>query len=255
MSKVLLVTGADKGIGFYLVKEWLEQGNSACVLDLSTENLQELSRSFPERLAWVEGDVADFQAVSAAAALASQRFGCIDCAVHNACLCLFKSFEEHSQEDYERVMAVNFTGARNIVSAVLPAMKAQGQGKIFFTSSGVGVTGFVNISAYAASKGALESFAKCMNLEYAGSGISFHILHPPLTDTESASPLPVPREFKAKPEKVGLGLARKLHRHKFIFAPSLLDSFSVRMSYLFPVQMGRFLAKMTKRAEGGPKKK
>ena len=55
--------------------------------------------------------------------------------------------------------------------------------------------------------GALEALAKCLRIEYAKDNITFHIMHPPLTRTESASPLPVPDEFKALPEKVGYGLA------------------------------------------------
>ena len=82
-------------------------------------------------------------------------------------------------------------------------MKSQRRGKICFTSSGVGITGFIDISSYASSKGAIEAFAKCMNIEYEDSGVTFHIMHPPLTDTESSSPLPIPKEFKSSPEKVG----------------------------------------------------
>lgn len=77
------------------------------------------------------------------------------------------------------------------------------KGRICYTSSGVGVTGFTNISGYSASKGAIEAFAKCMRLENLGNAITFHILHPPLTNTES--PLPVPKEFMADSQKVGKG--------------------------------------------------
>jgi NAD(P)-dependent dehydrogenase (short-subunit alcohol dehydrogenase family) len=73
-------------------------------------------------------------------------------------------------------MDVNFYGAINLTESVIPVMKAQKQGKIYFTSSGVGVTGYMNISSYASSKGALESLAKCLNIEYAETAITFHIL-------------------------------------------------------------------------------
>ncbi len=98
---------------------------------------------------------------------------------------------------------VNFGGAANLVEAVVPVMKKQKLGKICFTSSGVGVSGYTNVCYYASSKGAIEALAKCLNIEYAGGGITFHIMHPPLTVTKSSSPFPVPKEFKASPEKVG----------------------------------------------------
>ena len=67
------------------------------------------------------------------------------------------------------------------------------------------MTGFGGLSAYASTKGALEALAKCLNIEEADAGVTFHILHPPLTRTASSSPLPVPPEFMADPEKVGRG--------------------------------------------------
>ena len=56
---------------------------------------------------------------------------------------------------------------------------------------------------------ALEALAKCLNLEYAGDGVTFHLIHPPLTRTQSSAPLPVPPEMMADPETVGRGLARR----------------------------------------------
>ncbi|HBR25330.1 MAG TPA: short-chain dehydrogenase, partial [Firmicutes bacterium] len=82
-------------------------------------------------------------------------------------------------------------------------------------SSGVGVMGFINISPYASSKGAIESLAKCLNIEYQNDGISFHIFHPPLTRTKSAEPLPIPKEFMVPPEKVGVGLAKHINKKSF----------------------------------------
>ena len=130
-----------------------------------------------------------------------------------------------------------------MTEAVLPRMR------ICYTSSGVGVTGFIDISSYAASKGAIKALAKCMNIEYAESGVTFHILHPPLTDTKSSSPLPIPREFKVLPEKVGKGFIKHIDSKKFIITPSFKDAVSIKLSYLFSLPMGRMLAKMTKNAK------
>ncbi len=246
--KTLFLTGGNSGIGFYMVKEWLERGNSAAVVDLSCHNLEGYKELYKERLTAIECDVRSEADMKKAAQTAAAAYGCIDYAVHNACVCPFKSFEEHTRADYEYVMSVNLLGAVNVAKAVLPFMTARGSGRIFFTSSGVGVTGFTGISSYAASKGAIESLAKCLNIEYKTSGVTFHIMHPPLTDTKSSSPLPVPKEFKATPERVGKGLVRHMGSKKFVITPSSGSAFSVKMSYLFPLAMGRFLAKMTDNA-------
>jgi gluconate 5-dehydrogenase len=246
--KTLFLTGGNNGIGFYMVKEWLERGNSAAAIDLSCDNLIALKKRHKDRLIPIECDARSADDMKKAAQTANVAYGGIDCAVHNACVCPFKSFDMHTPADYEDVMSVNLLGAVNLAKAVLPFMAAQGSGRICFTSSGVGVTGFANISSYAASKGALESLAKCLNIEYKNSGVTFHLLHPPLTDTKSSSPLPVPKEFKASPESVGKGLIRRMGSRKFIITPSPGSAFSVRMTYLFPLSMGRFLAKMTGKA-------
>lgn len=112
-----------------------------------------------------------------------------------------------------------------MAKSVLPYMQAQKKGKIIFTSSGVGVTGFIGISPYASTKGALESLVKCLNIEYASEGISFHIIHPPLTCTKSAAHLPVPQEFMADPRKVGYGIARHIFPNALLYAIILVKSF------------------------------
>jgi NAD(P)-dependent dehydrogenase (short-subunit alcohol dehydrogenase family) len=246
--KTLFITGGNDGIGYYMTKQWLENENCAAVLDLNCENIDKLKETYPKTLIGFKCDVRDKESVKAAVNQTSTQFGSIDYAVHNACLCLFKSFEKHSTEDFNRVLDVNFYGAINLTEAVLPIMKTQGHGKICFTSSGVGITGFIDISSYSCSKGAIESLAKCMNIEYADSGITFHIMHPPLTNTKSSSPLPIPREFKASPEKVGKGLIKCINSKKFIITPSLTDAVLVKLSYLFAIPMGRLLTKMTNKA-------
>lgn len=244
----LLITGGNDGIGYFMVKQWLENGNCAAVLDLNCDNIDKLKETYPKTLLSFKCDVRDIESVKMVVNQTNAQFGSIHYAVHNACLCLFKSFEEHIIEDYERVMDVNFHGAINLTKAVLPIMQIQRQGKICFTSSGVGVTGYINISSYACSKGAIESLAKCLNIEYEESGVTFHIMHPPLTNTKSSSPLPIPKEFKASPEKVGKGFIRNIDSKKFIITSSFSDTVSVKLSYLFSLSMGRFLVKMTKKA-------
>lgn len=249
MIRVMLLTGGNNGIGYFMVKQWLEDGNRAAVLDLAVDNLDALKAQFADSLLPVVCDVTDADGVQEAVRKTIRAFGSVDIAVHNACVCPFKNLDGLSLDDYRRTMEVNFLGAVIFAKAVLPRMLSQKSGKVCLTSSGVGVTGFTGISAYASSKWAIESFARCMRLEYRDSGVSFHILHPPLTDTKSSSPLPVPREFKASAEKVGRGFARRMKSRKFVIAPSFGDALSIRMSYLFPLAMGGMLAKMTARSE------
>ena len=153
------------------------------------------------------------------------------------------------EETYHNVMEVNYYGALHLSRVVLPYMMSQRYGKVIFTSSGVGVMGFVNISPYASSKGAIEALAKCLNIEYLDYGISFHIFHPPLTRTKSAEPLPVPNEFMADPEKVGIGLAKHIQKSSFIICNSFGQKVQTLGCYLFPIKMGKLMSKMTAQYE------
>ena len=128
-------------------------------------------------------------------------------------------------------------------------MRKQGFGRIIFTSSGVGVTGFGNISPYASSKGAIESLAKCLTIENQEYGISFHLFHPPLTNTASSSGLPVPKEMMASPQKVGKGLAEHIDSKKFVICHSFSQTMQMNLCYCHPLFMGKMMWKMTTRAE------
>lgn len=243
----MLITGANKGIGYSMCREWLKKGNTAIVLDLSCVEIDKLKPLYDKRLLTFECDVTDDLKVNHCISKAVETFDTIDIAVHNACSCEIKSMIEHHPDDFRRIMDVNFQGAVYITRSVLPLMIRQKGGRICFTSSGVGVTGYINISGYAASKGAIESFARCLALEHKNTGVSFHLLHPPLTNTESASLLQVPSEFKADPDKVGKGLIKNIYSDRFIIVPDLQTRISIWMSYHFPKLMGLMLVRLTGR--------
>ena len=126
-------------------------------------------------------------------------------------------------------------------------MRKAGKGRMIFTSSGVGVTGFENISPYAASKGAIESLAKCLQIENEEYGITFHLFHPPLTNTKSASGISVPIEFKAEAKKVGYGLANRIWIKKFVICHSAIQTAQMKFSYRHPLFIGKMMTKATKR--------
>lgn len=243
----IIVTGAGRGIGYFMTEQFLEDGNRVAVLDTETDGLEKLARRFPRRLVFYRTDVREEKQIQSAVDAAVETFGKVDAAVHNACCCPFVWEKDAALSVYEKAFDVNYYGALRLAKCVLPHMRARKGGRVIFTSSGVGVTGFAGISAYASTKGALESLAKCMNLECAKDGISFHIFHPPLTRTQSSVSLPVPEEFMADPEKVGRGLAKNAFSGRFVICHSMVQKLQMSVCYLFPVKMGKLMTKMTMR--------
>lgn len=252
--KNIVITGAANGIGYYLVRQLLSENYNVTVLDLTTDPLDDLCKEYDSLFPMV-CDVRDLKQMKTCVSESVKKFGSVDCAIHNACLCAFGSMGQTEEGTYRDVMDVNYYGALHLSQAVLPYMKSRKKGKVIFTSSGVGVTGFVNISPYASSKGAIEALAKCLNIEYQNDGVSFHIFHPPLTRTKSAEPLPVPKEFMADPKKVGIGLAKHIQKNSFIICHSFGQKVQTLICYLFPIRMGQLMSKMTAKYEAEKEKR
>ena len=248
MSNIIIV-GANQGIGYYLAESLLESANKVAVLDVKTENISKLQPRFEKSLLIITADAADDGSIQESVKKAHATFGSIDIAVHNACLCTFESEPDTEPDVYRKVMNINYFGALRLAKAVLPYMREAKSGRLIFTSSAVGVSGFKNISPYASSKGAIESLAKCLEIENSAYGISVHLFHPPLTNTTSASGLMIPAEFKASPQKVGRGLAKRIYSKKFVICSSASTALSLFFCYRHPLFFGKMLTKMTERAE------
>ncbi len=247
MANVLIV-GANQGIGYYLAERLLELGNTVTVLDIQIDALEQLKETYQQTLLPIVADARDLSEIGSGVQQARKQFGDLDIVIHNACLCTFQSEQDTDYEIYQKVMDVNYFGALRLAKTVLPYLRKAKNGRIIFTSSGVGVTGFANISPYAASKGAIESLAKCLQIENEAYGISFHLFHPPLTDTKSAAGLPIPKEFKAKAKEVGYGLADHILSKKFVICHSVIQTAQIRFSYRHPLLIGKMMTKAMRRA-------
>lgn len=243
----IIITGANQGIGYYMVKQLLKDGNRIAVLDLETDNLTELKEQYLDKLLYFKVDVRNEEEIQYAVAETVAIFLTLDVVIHNACRCTFETEADTDYNTYKDVFDVNYFGALRLMKSTAPYLSKQKSGKVIFTSSGVGVTGFMGISPYASTKGALEALAKCLRIEYAKDNVSFHLFHPPLTRTQSASPLPVPKEFMATPEKVGQGFAKHINSRRFIICNSVGQKIQIMLSYLLPLKIGKLMSKMTVR--------
>lgn len=253
MSKILLV-GGNSGIGYHMAKAFLEKGHQVAVLDVATKNIEKLQASFPKTLLSIVADATHSQSIEAGVHQTLNQFGEIDMAVYNACLCTFQCAGKTDMDMYRKVFEINYFGAVRMAKAVLPGMRASQKGRVIFTSSGVGVTGFYNISPYASTKGALEAFAKCLRIENEPYHVFVHIIHPPLTDTFSAGGIKIPKKFKADAKTVGIALVERMEEGRlkdstFMICPSFAQTLQMKFSYRHPLFIGRMMTKMTKKAE------
>jgi len=138
----ILIVGANQGIGYYLVERLLELGNCVTELDVQTDGILALKEKYQKTVLPIIADARNLSDIENGVRQAVDFFGDIDAAIHNACLCTFESEYDTDYEVYQKVMDVNYFGALRLAKTVLPNMRKAKKGRIIFTSSGVGVTGF-----------------------------------------------------------------------------------------------------------------
>lgn len=247
MASVLIV-GADRGIGYYLAEKLLERGNCVAALDVCTKGLEKLRERYPQTCLPIRADAADLSQIEQGVRQAVQRFGTPDAAVYNACFCTFDSEWNTDYPVYQRALDVNYFGALRLTKTLLPYMRIARRGRIIYTGSVVSVTGLMDISPCACSKGALESLARCMQLENEQYGVTFHLFHPPFTDTAAAAGIVLPRGAKADAKKVGYGLAEHMWSGKFVICHSALQAARIHFAYRHPLFVGRLFTRRTRKA-------
>jgi len=114
MANNIIITGANQGIGYYMVKKLLADGNKVSVLDIETENLANLKKQY-SCLIFHKVDLRNYDEIKVAVDETVAEFGVIDIAVHNACKCTFESESETDLDTYKDVFDVNYFGALRLV--------------------------------------------------------------------------------------------------------------------------------------------
>jgi NAD(P)-dependent dehydrogenase (short-subunit alcohol dehydrogenase family) len=250
-QRVIVVTGANSGIGFGMTQALLDLGDRVAALDIASERLAELRVQHLDLLRVIRCDVTIRPQVEMAVAEVLDAWQRIDILVNTACLALFCEHDRRSLADTRREFEVNYFGYLNMIDAVLPHMKARRCGVIHNVGSSVGLSGFPGVSGYASTKGAIEALSRTLAMELARHGICVNLVHPPLTRTPSSAPLGVPSRFMADPMQVGARLARRVGSRASLVTPDALTWLGVVATRVFPDAMGRFLGGRAARAGGG----
>jgi NAD(P)-dependent dehydrogenase (short-subunit alcohol dehydrogenase family) len=183
VTSVALITGAAQGLGRVTALRLAADGFTVAVNDVTDDGrLTELA----ERTGGlaVPADIADPLTGPAMVAAVTDRLGPVQVLVANAAAMAMSPFLEAKPDEWWRQIDVNLSGHFRIIQAVIPGMRALGHGRIVVISSGWGVIGHPNATAYAASKAGLIALTKGLGRELGPQGILTNAIAPSFIDTE-----------------------------------------------------------------------
>lgn len=194
-DKVAIVTGGTRGIGFAIVKKYLEHGANVIVfgskaesVNSAIEKLKGINKNYK-----VEGfypKLTNYMEVESTINKIAEKYGRIDILVNNAGLSAHESIYNYDPAKFDEVIALNVNAMFYGCRAVAPIMKAQGGGVIINTSSMVSIYGQPAGVAYPTSKFAVNGLTKSLARELAPDHIRVNAVAPGVTNTDMVANLP-----------------------------------------------------------------
>lgn len=200
MTKTWFITGTSSGLGRLLAERALMRGDQVIATARNLSALDELKASYPDRLHGLELELTDTANIRQAVDAAFAHVERIDVIVSNAGYGLVGAAEELGDEQIARQLVTNLTGSIQLIRAVLPHLRRQGDGRIVQVSSEGGQVAYPGFSLYHASKWGIEGFVEAVAQEMAGFGIDFMLVEPGPTDTHFGAGIDY---AQARPEYAG----------------------------------------------------
>ena len=182
-EKVVVITGGVGEMGSAIARRLVDEGAKVVLADIADGAA--LANALNERgeAIYVKTDVTSPESTTAMAKAAIDAYGQIDALVNNAGLFTAKPWDELTIDDWRERFAVNVEGTFLATKAVVPAMEAQGHGKIINIGSDTVWMGTPGFAHYVASKGAVLGFTRAIANELGGRGITSVYVTPTLLDT------------------------------------------------------------------------
>lgn len=185
LGRVVLVTGAARGLGRAAAARFLARGASVAINVRDAERARSVVEELGGRSCAVPGDLSAPGVPEELVARTLDRFGRIDVLINNAALPLTTRFEHITADEWRRAVEVNLTAPFLLIQAVVPAMKAQQYGRIVNISSTAGrMVSTLGGAHYTATKTGLLGLTRAAAKELGVYGITVNAVCPSMIDTE-----------------------------------------------------------------------
>ena len=192
-DKVVLVTGAARGIGREIAVSFAKEGCDVAAWDINMQETDELARTVEEsgrKFMAQEVDVTDAAKVSEAVNKILDKLGKVDILVNNAGITKDNLLLRMSEAEWDAVIDVNLKGTFNCIKAASRLMIKQRSGKIINIASIIGIIGNAGQANYSASKAGIIALTKTMAKELACRNINVNAVAPGFIQTEMTAKLP-----------------------------------------------------------------
>lgn len=186
MTRTVLVTGGNRGIGLAIARKFAELGDQVVVTSRSGEPIAGLHV--------VTCDVSDSESVDRAFAEIEEKFGPVDVAIANAGITRDGLIMRMSDDDIYEVLNTNLFGAIRVARRAAKTMMKARKGRLIFISSVVGLMGSAGQVNYAASKAGLVGAARSLARELGSRGVTANVVAPGFVDTDMTAELPEERK-------------------------------------------------------------
>lgn len=182
MSKVILLTGASRGIGLATAHHLLNNSHKVVLVARSESPLRDLESQYPHQVAFIAGDLGDFTLSKRAVDLAIGTWKQLDgVIVNHGVLEPVKKLADSTAEEWRSAFDTNFFSAVSIAQAALPALR-ESHGTILFTSSGAATNSYPTWGAYGSAKAAMNHLAQTIANEE--EDVISIAIRPGVVDTE-----------------------------------------------------------------------
>ncbi|HET9703541.1 MAG TPA: SDR family oxidoreductase [Vicinamibacterales bacterium] len=167
MSRIVLITGGTRGIGYALAQSLLRAGNTVAVTGTTSDGVVRAERELSAigSVVGITCDVRDAASAEAAVRTAVAKFGGLDVLVNNAGVGVGVPIAEMPHDEWHRIIGTNLTGVYNCCKAAIPHLRQRGGGWIINISSLASKNPFIGGAAYCASKAAVNAFSEALMQE------------------------------------------------------------------------------------------
>ena len=190
-QKNVFITGSSRGIGLAIAHKFASLGANVVLNsrgEISEEHLAEF-KPYGVKVLAISGDVSNFADAKRMVDQAIEELGSVDVLVNNAGITQDTLMLKMTEEDFEKVLKVNLTGAFNMTQSVLKPMIKAREGAIINMSSVVGLMGNIGQANYAASKAGLIGFTKSVAREVANRNVRVNAIAPGMIESDMTAVL------------------------------------------------------------------